>query len=124
MCNNIVVYAGPTICQYNLIVLFHFRELKEMSLSLKDPYHRQITCVYTPARIENYYWKSIGLSQKADLLVLNTTNNGIFFKRFPLLLERRGKVLVETDDMQSLRQQVGKKFNVLYTSDRLLLFSD
>lgn len=103
---------------------FTCREQKQYSLTLQDSTHLHITCVYPPTTLEASYMRSIQLGSKSDFLLLNTTNNQIFFTRFNQLLERKGKVLVFTSNMEELSKQVGKKFNVLYKSDNLMLFSN
>lgn len=100
------------------------RDQHQLSLSIPDQSNHHVICVYPPATAESYYWKSVQLDKKGDLLVLNTTNNEMFFSRFSILLERKGKVLVETDNMENLQRQVGKKYNVLYSSQSLLFFSN
>ena len=73
--------------------------------------------------MENAYWKAVQLSKKADLLVLNTTNYHMFVNRLNVLVERKGRVLVETSEMDTIQKLLGKNYNVLYKSDRVLLFS-
>lgn len=68
--------------------------------------------------------RSVSLESKSHFLLLNTTNNNMFFNRFNVLWEKKGKVLAFTRNMEELSKQVGKQFNVLYKSDNLMLFSN
>ena len=109
-------------------ILFIFysycRQQQQLTYLLEDSYNRRLQCIYIPASKEEEFLKIVDLQHKADFLYLNTSNNIYFIEKVANYLERKGKVLVEVDELQTIQPFILRQFNVLFKTNRIMMFSN